>query len=317
VASSHLSNITNELVTKIPPFSKVKSAMYKYRNKSANLKKIYYKTLDDIEIPEKFHSFLLGAFIDEDIVIIIFCSDEAKDIMKTCNLFFGDGTFKSCPHPFTQLYTLHGDLGSSQQTTNIVPLVYALMNKKSTEAYTALFSIVKSQIPEWKPHTFQSDFEAAAMGAFKKVFKLTSIKGCYFHFTQAIWKKGGELGLNKSKFLRKQVALSAVLPLLPEDKIIEGWFYIASLSPDGEQSKKFRKYMLQFWLKDDFPKVWCVFGAKHRTTNALEGWHNKLNRKINKKFPSLLRLLNVLYEDNKISIIKSIQNQPSKPRNNT
>lgn len=30
----------------------------------------------------------------------------------------------------------------------------------------------------------------------------------------------------------------AVLPLSPENKIINGWFYIASQSPNGENSKK-------------------------------------------------------------------------------
>lgn len=314
VASLHLESSNSNIVSKIPPFCKVKSALYKYRNKNANVKKIYYNTLSEIEVPEKFHSFLLAKYIDEDISILIFCSEHAKNLMKTCKHLFGDGTFKSCPQPFIQLYSLHADLGSSQQTTNIVPLVYALMSTKSTKAYTALFSVIKSQIPDWQPHSFQSDFEAAAMTGFKNVFKSASIKGCFFHFCKAIWKKGKGLGLTKSKYLRKQVALSAVLPLLPEEKIFEGWFYIAAQSPDDEKSKEFRKYMLRNWLKDNFLKVWCVFGAKHRTTNALESWHNKLNKKILKKSPSLLRLLNVLYEDITLSIVKSMQNQPSKLR---
>lgn len=79
--------------------------------------------------------------------------------------------------------------------------------------------------------------------------------------------------------------------LLPENLIMEGWFYVASQSPDNQNSERFRRCMLSQWIKEDFIKVLCVFGETHRTTNFLEGWHHKLNPAISKKNPSLMKLL--------------------------
>lgn len=39
-----------------------------------------------------------------------------------------DGTFKSTPKPFQQVFIIYGDLGSSSGKTNVVPLVFALMS---------------------------------------------------------------------------------------------------------------------------------------------------------------------------------------------
>lgn len=63
--------------------------------------------------------------------------------------FFCDGTFFSCPKPFTQMFSIHADIAVSASTTNVVPIVYALMSDKKQESYYALFKIIKSQIPLW------------------------------------------------------------------------------------------------------------------------------------------------------------------------
>lgn len=95
------------------------------------------------------------------------------------------------------------------------------------------------------------------------------------------------------------VGLCAVLPLLPEEKFLEGWAYIYKrYGIDGDkQINKFIKYMEKQWLIDDFIKVWCVYGDTHRTTNFLEGCHNKLNKAVGKISPNLMQLLHVLKED--------------------
>ena len=127
------------------------------------------------------------------------------------------------------------------------------------ETYEILFRMIKSQITDWSPQSFTTDFEDAAMPTIISVFPEIRLHGCYYYFNNAVWRKDRELGLTKNKIVRRQVALSAVLPLLPEDRIFEGWFYIANKSPDDSQSRKFRKYMLSQWLRPNFIKVWCSF----------------------------------------------------------
>ncbi|POG62753.1 hypothetical protein GLOIN_2v1810198 [Rhizophagus irregularis DAOM 181602=DAOM 197198] len=49
-----------------------------------------------------------------------------------------DGTFKTVPTIFKQLYTIHGSVGDSENS-KIMPLVFSLMSSKSEEYYRALF----------------------------------------------------------------------------------------------------------------------------------------------------------------------------------
>lgn len=273
-----LRDAETDLSADFPDFKNIKSTLYQHRNAAANVEKMNFKHVADVTVPPKFEAFLLADYNDGDIRLIVFCSDNGRHHMKQLKIFFGDGTFKVCPLPFYQLYTIHGDLGSTDDSTNIVPLIYAIMSEKTEKSYTILFTVIKAQITEWQPELYKCDFEIATMNAIRTLFPNIAVKGCYFHFSQAIWKKGRALNLTKSKVQKRQVALSAVLPFLPENQIINVWYYVASQSPDDDNSKKFRKYMLQQWLKDEkFIKIWCVFGQRHRTTNLLEAWHKKIN----------------------------------------
>jgi len=42
--------------------------------------------------------------------------------------------------------------------------------------------------PQLNPKSMMFDFEKAAMNASKYIFLLINIKGCFFHFTQSIWR---------------------------------------------------------------------------------------------------------------------------------
>ncbi|XP_013198864.1 uncharacterized protein LOC132904259 [Amyelois transitella] len=286
-----------DLIQKIPPLKSVKSTLYRARNASKGMKKIKYTNLAEVEIPSTCMDFLLADYSYDEQRILVFSSQRSRAVISQGKHFMGDGTFKSCPTPFLQLYTIHCDIGSTDKSTNIIPVAYALLSSKDTDTYEKLFYIIKSQIPDWNPITFKTDFEMAAMNAIISVFPNVIRKGCYFHFSKAVWKKGKDLGLTKSKITRRQVALCAVLPYLPQDQIFNGWFYIAAHSPDDKKSKIFRKYMVTQWLRDDFIPLWCVFGERHRTTNNLESWHNKLNKLIKKKQPNIVELIKALQSD--------------------
>lgn len=40
------------------------------------------------------------------------------------------------------------------------------------------------------------------------------------------------------------------------------------------------------WLIEEFINVWSVYGQQYRTTNYIEGWHNKLNHEFGTKHPN-------------------------------
>lgn len=67
------------------------------------------------------------------------------------------------------------------------------------------------------------------------------------------------------------------------------------------------------WLQDDFIKTWCVFGDAHRTTNALESWHSKLNKTMGKKNPNIMHFLHTIKEDSSLQTVRR-QNVSSKKK---
>jgi hypothetical protein len=80
--------------------------------------------------------------------IIIFATPLARETMKTCKKFYEDGTFKSCPRPFYQLYSLHGFIGNDDDTNNLIPIIYALLPDKSEKTYTRLFTSLRDQLQQ-------------------------------------------------------------------------------------------------------------------------------------------------------------------------
>lgn len=270
-------------VTALPIYKSRKNSLYRYRNSSFGVDKTVFDDVINVKIAPKFRKMVLAEFCEGNKRIIVFCSNDARKNMADHKIFFGDGTFKSCPRLFHQIFTIHADLGSSNESIALNPLVYTLMPDRKKKTYEIVFRLMKSQIPDWNPSSFTCDFEEATMSAIIKVFPDINLHGCYYHYNKAMWKKGRELVITKSKVLRRQVALCAVLPLLPENLIMEGWLYIAGQSPDDEQRTKFRKYMISQWIRKDFIKVWCIFHHKYRTNNFAEVWHCKLNNAIGKK----------------------------------
>ena len=109
-----------------------------------------------------------------------------------------DGTFKCAPKPFQQLFTIFGVKAGRK-----LPLIFALLKRKATGDYRRLLKILKEKIfkltgqPDWNPEFLLSDFEGGITSAVESEFRETQPWGCYFHFTQSIYRKVQLLGLKK------------------------------------------------------------------------------------------------------------------------
>lgn len=68
------------------------------------------------------------------------------------------------------------------------------MSRKTERAYTALFNKILSVVPEWQPQVIIVDFERAAIAAIRTIFPYTTIRGCWFHSSQAVWRKVANIG---------------------------------------------------------------------------------------------------------------------------
>lgn len=281
-----------DFVLKIPPLNNATSFLYGARNKSLEVSKTVFKIPSEIEVPVKHRSSILAEYHYEDTHILVFCTEMCRKLFSKINEYFFDATFDSCPFPFVQLFNLHGDIGSTIETTNVVPLLFALMTNKKQSSYYILFKMIMSQLNEWKPVKIHCDFEKASMNAVKDLFPNLIVKGCFYHWTKNVWKKGRKLGFTNTKSEQRIVGLTAALPLIPSNNILEGWRYIKSECGTKLDMSKFIKYIERFWFTTHNPDIISVFGERHRTNNALESYHSKLSKCVNRNNNTLLRLLN-------------------------
>lgn len=138
-------------------------------------------------------SFLLfDSGKEDDDRMLIFGTERNLKYMESCPHWYTDGTFKAAPAIFEQLYTIHG-----APHTNLVPTVYALLTKKSTLIYIKLIQKLKELNTNLKPVSIMMDFEQAAIAAFKMEFPGVTIRGCFFHLSQCIWRKVQSTGIKQ------------------------------------------------------------------------------------------------------------------------
>ncbi|XP_068227951.1 uncharacterized protein [Palaemon carinicauda] len=116
--------------------------------------------------------------------ILIFVTKKNLDILVQLEHWYADGTFKTVPSIFGQLYTIHG-----VKSGIIMPLVYALLPNKTEETYKKFLVALKEKIPTFQPLTIMIDFELAMVKAIEQEFPRSQICGCFFIFVRAFIEK--------------------------------------------------------------------------------------------------------------------------------
>lgn len=289
---------------KVPQFDNVKCSLYNARKRKLKVSKTIFKCIEEVQVPATFEKFLVADYQYEHTRLLIFCTKEAKQLLKSVKEYFVDATFKTSPRPFPQLLSILGDLRSTSQTTSVIPLIHVLMSDKKESTYAALFDILKTKFPDWCPTIFHADFEIAVANALRCFFPHISVKKCYFHYCQSLWRKAKSIGL-KSKLHKRIVGLCTALPFTPLELVKNGWEYIKIESNElsGEKMKQFIAYMARQWLNDEqYIADWNIVGQRHRTNNVCECWHSQLNKHVNKNYVTILKLLTVLFNQKEINI---------------
>ncbi|CAG8586190.1 16058_t:CDS:2 [Cetraspora pellucida] len=112
--------------------------------------------------------FLIEDRIDGQSRTLIFSTNENIKRLSKAPYWIMDGTFKTVPTIFYQLYTIHAPVGP-EENSRILPLVYALMTNKSEESYRRFFNgliTFAQQIGiQLNPKWIITDFERAAINA--------------------------------------------------------------------------------------------------------------------------------------------------------
>lgn len=180
------------------------------------------------------------------------------------------------------------------------------MNGRKQKLYEKVFQFFRDA-HQINPQTLMCDFERAMKNAAKSVWRSCIIRGCLFHYEQAILRKAKRTpkiakGLKKSTHVKQVMKMMAKIPLLPEDKLEEGLLETLNYQKTHRLSKMFKtfnQYYIKQWSKqcfisDDFDLL---------TNNFCESFNSKLKRLIHKN-PSTFMFLSKIDFLEKIFIIK-------------
>ena len=163
-----------------------------------------------------------------------------------------------------------------------VQLCFSLMSKRRERDYRAVFQAVRDLAPNLEVVTVTTDFEIAIWTAARAVFEDVTMRGCSFHWAQAVWRKLQELGLATSYMnsgpAQDYMRLIFALPFIPAEHIRPSFRHLAAQATD--QLRPLINYVRDTWISGQFaPEAWCVYKRSIRTNNDVEGWHNRLNLK--------------------------------------
>lgn len=277
-------------------------------------------SLDDFEFPEECARTLGGEemlhkmlVVDGEHALVVTTAANLKELGRS-EMWLADGTFKTSPRLFAQMYSIHARVGG--QSGQVLPMVYALMTRKSAALYTVLLEKVKEWAAasdvELAPRYVLTDFEIGAISEFRKAFSASTNKGCFFHLGQSIWRQVQKHGLatlyGSSKAFELQVKTLWALAFLPADEIVAAFAQIKGDFPSEADG-------LVCWFEATYvcggvrrsrrsggrsrpalfaPSLWSVSenvrDGLPRTQNSVEAWHNRWRVLLGKK-PGVYELL--------------------------
>ena len=179
--------------------------------------------------------YISEEFFREDIRInerrhLVFSTADQLRLLGKSKRWYVDATSKVVKAPFTQLFSIHSFIRHGDSMKQ-VPLAYVLMSGKRKEDYVAVLEAIKSLTSVVVPEVVM-DFEVAMWQAVRAVFEEAQIKGCVFHWVQAIWRRVQLLGLqepyNKDEGTHSFIRMLMALPFIPPEHVMRALLQISA-----------------------------------------------------------------------------------------
>ena len=233
---------------------------------------------------------------------LIFGTNQMFTIFGRSRTWYIDATFKVVGPPFYQMTSFHIFVNDRiLKVRTQVGCVFVLMSRRRLIDYVKVFTAIVELVTEitGEPPAVECimmDFESAMWGAMRHLkarevlSRFLEIKGCNFHFTQAVMRKIRSCNSLHQQY--KEMGPSAILlrkfmglALVPESKV-RSCFDKLNETVDEIQDEvlrgnyqDFANYMRTQWIEGNTfkPKDWVVYRFSVRTNNDLEGFHNRLN----------------------------------------
>ncbi|KAE8738585.1 hypothetical protein FOCC_FOCC015931 [Frankliniella occidentalis] len=159
--------------------------------------------------------------------VVIFAAEESLKVLFVSEIVFSDGTFKTVPDQFGQLYTIHGLVRDVASRRYVFPLVFCLCVRKNEATYRRIWEAITEEATRlgkrFHVSIMMTDFELSAINVQRAMFPDVQNKGCLFHFNQSLWRQVVNDGLrvlyvnaeNEPHTVRRDVQRLMALPFVP------------------------------------------------------------------------------------------------------
>ena len=235
---------------------------------------------------------------------------------KEINQVFLDGTYKYCPKNFYQLYNI---IGKETDSDNKIPLLYVLMSHKSYTIYYHIFKYIVNTLNvldinvNFDKISFMLDFEKSARNALINIFPKSDIKGCFFHFLKALWKKARKYGLCKKKLIKETILLIFALKIyifIPKGEKENYFTKIEELYSTKDNYLPLLKYFRKNWINSKFLEFDYIsrYTNLERANNTCEIFHRHLKELINAYHPKISFFVEKIKEHTILTFESSIKN---------
>lgn len=229
--------------------------------------------------------FYRGTQIDENNgSFTVFASTQIIAGLGAENELFVDGTFDVVPldGQYAQLIVIH--LGHGEHS---FPFLFILTTNRTQELYARMLRYVEANVCRLRPKSIMMDYERAMRLAIREVYPNTTLRGCLFHYTQAVKRKAGRKmpGHSRSRLIRKMLGYAKALPLLPASQIMEGFEVVKKeATVVGPLAEPFIAYVEKQWLsgRRESPESISVYKLSNRTNNLVENYNGRLSAKLGK-----------------------------------
>ncbi|XP_030745753.1 uncharacterized protein LOC115874674 [Sitophilus oryzae] len=236
---------------------------------------------------------------------LIFGNEQFVGNFRESQYTFIDGTFKAVPRRpgFSQILTIFAIC-----MDHAFPIFHIFMERRTRPLYDAIFTYLSGTFDGFRNKTIITDYESALVASLRALYPDASLKGCFFHFCQALLRQAKTLGvlrqirghINGRKLLRKYYALA----LLPVAMVEEAFNSLQGNNGELDNIfREFHNYVRRQWIQRDTPGHFSVFRQQHRTNNVMESYHRRLNSRL-VRHPGIWDLMENLIEIQNIAILE-------------
>ena len=317
IITQELRGCSEQAAVKLPAINTIRRGIRRYRQVLGNPPAIP-QNRGDIVLPERYtqteanEPFLMFDSGPDDDRILMFSTNGNLRTLQEANDWFCDGTFKVVPTVFFQLFTIHALINN-----HMIPCVYALLPNKQSATYVKLLRKLRELNPQLQPLTVMIDFELASRNALAEVFPGATIQGCFYHLSQAVYRKVQSVGLQNGyqndANLSLHIRMLTALAFVPVDDVLDYFEVLTDAMPQeaepivdyfedtyiGRRVRRGRRQPLiplAFWNVTD-----RLEGGLPRTNNHVEGWHRRMQANVGACHPSIWHFLDVLRREQSLN----------------